>query len=86
MCGFTILYPATENRHNLILFLAREINFSRVPPPPKKIPAGATVPIPCNFVRNASDKTIPSCYGIDHNYSIAKYTELVAQFSFHRLV
>ena len=41
MCGFTILYPATENHHNLILSLAREINFSRVPPP-KKIPAGAT--------------------------------------------
>ena len=41
MCGFTILYPATENRHNLILYLAREINLSRVPPP-KKIPAGAT--------------------------------------------
>ena len=46
MCGFTILYPATENHHNLILSLAREINFSRVSPPPqKKIPAGATVRI-----------------------------------------
>ena len=41
MCGFTILYPATENHHNLILSLAREINFSRVPPQ-KKVPAGAT--------------------------------------------
>ena len=39
MCGFTILYPATENRHNLILYLAREINFSRVPPQKKFLPA-----------------------------------------------
>ena len=45
-----------------------------------------TIPIPCNFVRIASDKTIPSCYGIDYNYSIAKYIDLVAQFAFHRLV
>ena len=36
MCGHAILYAGTENLRNLILSFASEIDYSRVPPPPKK--------------------------------------------------